>query len=83
MSESLRNDGRIWVPKKKEDIGKRPDQIPEEDRDYTSNANTHPLAIWLPVTSLPVPPRSSVTTALVSAPAVVASTWILPIRSSV
>jgi succinate dehydrogenase / fumarate reductase flavoprotein subunit len=34
MSESLRNDGRIWVPKKKEDIGKRPDQIPEEDRDY-------------------------------------------------
>jgi succinate dehydrogenase / fumarate reductase, flavoprotein subunit len=34
MSESLRNDGRIWVPKKKEDIGKSPDQIPEEDRDY-------------------------------------------------
>ena len=34
MSESLRNDGRIWVPKKKEDVGKRPDQIPEEDRDY-------------------------------------------------
>ena len=34
MSESLRNDGRIWVPKKKEDIGKRPEQIPEEDRDY-------------------------------------------------
>jgi succinate dehydrogenase / fumarate reductase flavoprotein subunit len=34
MSESLRNDGRIWVPKKKEDVGKRPDQIPEDDRDY-------------------------------------------------
>ena len=34
MSESLRNDGRIWVPKKKEDIGKRPDQIQEGDRDY-------------------------------------------------
>jgi succinate dehydrogenase / fumarate reductase flavoprotein subunit len=34
MSESLRNDGRIWVPKKKEDIGKLPDQIAEEDRDY-------------------------------------------------
>jgi succinate dehydrogenase / fumarate reductase flavoprotein subunit len=33
MSESLRNDGRIWVPKKKED--KRPaHEIPEEDRDY-------------------------------------------------
>jgi succinate dehydrogenase / fumarate reductase flavoprotein subunit len=34
MSESLRNDGRVWAPKKKEDIGKRPDQIPETDRDY-------------------------------------------------
>ena len=33
MSESLRNDGRVWVPKNKED--KRPPaQIPEEDRDY-------------------------------------------------
>ena len=40
MSESLRNDGRIWVPKKLEDAkaireGKlKPTQIPEEDRDY-------------------------------------------------
>ncbi|OIR04324.1 fumarate reductase flavoprotein subunit [mine drainage metagenome] len=34
MSESLRNDGRIWVPKKKEDCKKDPSQIPEEDRDY-------------------------------------------------
>jgi succinate dehydrogenase / fumarate reductase, flavoprotein subunit len=34
MSESLRNDGRIWVPKKKEDCGKPADQIPDEDRDY-------------------------------------------------
>lgn len=40
MSESLRNDGRIWVPKKKEDAeairaGKlHPNQIKEEDRDY-------------------------------------------------
>ncbi|HUR38646.1 MAG TPA: fumarate reductase/succinate dehydrogenase flavoprotein subunit [Planctomycetota bacterium] len=33
MSESLRNDGRIWVPKEKGD--KRPaDQIPEDQRDY-------------------------------------------------
>jgi succinate dehydrogenase / fumarate reductase flavoprotein subunit len=33
MSESLRNDGRIWVPKQKGD--KRPaQQIPEEERDY-------------------------------------------------
>jgi len=34
MSESLRNDGRVWVPKKKEDIAKHPDQIADEDRDY-------------------------------------------------
>jgi succinate dehydrogenase / fumarate reductase flavoprotein subunit len=34
MSESLRNDGRIWVPKKKEDCGKPPGSIPEADRDY-------------------------------------------------
>ncbi len=34
MSESLRNDGRVWVPKKKEDVGKAPNDIPEADRDY-------------------------------------------------
>jgi succinate dehydrogenase / fumarate reductase flavoprotein subunit len=34
MSESLRNDGRIWVPKNPEDVSKDPRQIPEEDRDY-------------------------------------------------
>jgi succinate dehydrogenase / fumarate reductase flavoprotein subunit len=33
MSESLRNDGRIWVPKKKCDK-REPDEIPEADRDY-------------------------------------------------
>ncbi|HTX35899.1 MAG TPA: fumarate reductase/succinate dehydrogenase flavoprotein subunit [Bryobacteraceae bacterium] len=33
MSESLRNDGRVWVPKKKGDT-RPPSQIPEEDRDY-------------------------------------------------
>src|SRR6056297_993636 len=40
MSESLRNDGRVWVPKKKEDAEKirkgemGPNDIPEEDRDF-------------------------------------------------
>lgn len=34
MSESLRNDGRIWVPKSKENCGKNPNEIKEEDRDY-------------------------------------------------
>jgi succinate dehydrogenase / fumarate reductase flavoprotein subunit len=33
MSESLRNDGRIWVPRKKGDP-RPPDQIPEDERDY-------------------------------------------------
>ncbi len=34
MSESLRNDGRVWVPKKAADCGKDPASIPESDRDY-------------------------------------------------
>ena len=40
MSESLRNDGRIWVPKSKDDVKalragtKKPSDIAEEDRDY-------------------------------------------------
>jgi len=34
MSESLRNDGRIWVPKNQADCEKDPRQIPEADRDY-------------------------------------------------
>src|SRR6184192_4428844 len=34
MSESLRNDGRVWVPKQKEDAKKPPNEIPESDRDY-------------------------------------------------
>jgi succinate dehydrogenase / fumarate reductase flavoprotein subunit len=34
MSESLRNDGRVWVPRNKEDVSKRPEDIAEEDRFY-------------------------------------------------
>ncbi|MDQ6630442.1 MAG: fumarate reductase/succinate dehydrogenase flavoprotein subunit [Verrucomicrobiota bacterium] len=34
MSESLRNDGRVWAPKRKEHCRKRPSEIPETDRDY-------------------------------------------------
>ena len=33
MSESLRNDGRVWVPKQMDDP-RSPDQIPADDRDY-------------------------------------------------
>ncbi|MBG90071.1 MAG: succinate dehydrogenase flavoprotein subunit [Verrucomicrobiales bacterium] len=34
MSESLRNDGRVWVPKDKADCGRAPADIAEKDRDY-------------------------------------------------
>ena len=33
MSESLRNDGRVWVPKQKNDT-RKPNEIPEQERDY-------------------------------------------------
>lgn len=34
MSESLRNDGRVWVPKNKSDINRPPNQIPDHERYY-------------------------------------------------
>lgn len=34
MSESLRNDGRVWVPKNRADVGKHPRDIAEWERDY-------------------------------------------------
>jgi succinate dehydrogenase / fumarate reductase flavoprotein subunit len=34
MSESLRNDGRVWVPKRMEDCAKPPRTIPDAERDY-------------------------------------------------
>lgn len=34
MSESLRNDGRVWVPKNREDCTRDPKEIPERERDY-------------------------------------------------
>jgi succinate dehydrogenase / fumarate reductase flavoprotein subunit len=34
MSESLRNDGRIWAPKNQADCDKNPNDIPQADRDY-------------------------------------------------
>ena len=45
MSESLRNDGRVWVPKKKGD--KRPaNNIPEEERDYYLERRYPALETW-------------------------------------
>ena len=34
MSESLRNDGRVWVPKNAADCSKKPQDVPEDARDY-------------------------------------------------
>lgn len=34
MSESLRNDGRVWVPRRKDDCARPPASIPDGDRDY-------------------------------------------------
>ena len=46
MSESLRNDGRVWVPKNKEDVGKPPREVKERDyyleRKYPSFGNLVP-----------------------------------------
>src|SRR5207248_1845741 len=49
MSESLRNDGRVWVPARKEDVGKHPGEITERDyyleRKYPSFGNLSPRDI--------------------------------------
>lgn len=69
MSESLRNDGRIWVPKKKEDVEKlrakkiKPSQIPEEDRDYYLSAAIRLSAIWCLATWRRALPKSAATRA--------------------
>jgi succinate dehydrogenase / fumarate reductase flavoprotein subunit len=34
MSESLRNDGRVWVPRRREDVARDPKSIADGDRDY-------------------------------------------------
>ena len=87
MSESLRNDGRIWVPKRAEDCEKDPREIPEEDRDYyleriyPSFGNLVPRDI-----ASRARPRTSATRAAESAPrsatSAVASTSTSPTPSS-
>jgi succinate dehydrogenase / fumarate reductase flavoprotein subunit len=74
MSESLRNDGRIWVPKKGGDT-RPPNQIPEDERDYY-------LERIYPATSHPARPRTSATPVWESAPADRACTSTSPTRSA-
>src|SRR5438105_4974114 len=66
MSESLRNDGRIWVPKKAGDK-RQPASIPEDERDYYLERllGNPDAATWCRVTSLPVPRRRCATRAVV------------------
>ena len=66
MSESLRNDGRIWVPKNLDDAKKvrnnslKPTQIPEEDRDYYLEGILL-LVIWFLVMLPQEQPKKDVT----------------------
>ena len=69
MSESLRNDGRVWVPKTKGDT-RAPGAIPERRaRLLPRAASTRPSATWCPATSPPGPPRRCATRAAASGPA--------------
>lgn len=79
MSESLRNDGRIWVPKKAGDS--RPPRIFRKTNAITIwSANIRVSATWHRAISPLAQPRKSVTQATVSAPAVAAyiSTSAIP-----
>ena len=66
MSESLRNDGRIWVPKKLEDVkairsgAKKPSDIAEEYRDYSTSRP--PSSVWARILSNSVTATSSTCT---------------------
>ena len=82
MSESLRNDGRVWVPKKKEDCGKPAAQIPEDDARLLSRAQVSQLRQPRPARHLqPLPPRKPATKAAASARAGSASISTSPMPS--
>jgi succinate dehydrogenase/fumarate reductase flavoprotein subunit len=74
MSESLRNDGRVWVPKKKGD-NRAPQEIPDEDATTISSGNTRASATSRRGTSPAAAPRklAMMGAALVLADS--ASTW--------
>ena len=67
MTESLRNDGRIWVPKKAGDCDKDPREIPEEDRDYYLERIYPCFGNLVPRDIASRPPRTSATRAAASA----------------
>ncbi len=68
MSESLRNDGRIWVPKKKETAPRTRARSPRRTATTTWSGSTRRSATWSPATSPPARPSTCATTVAVSAP---------------
>ena len=81
MSESLRNDGRVWVPEAKGD-NRAPATSRRLSATTTWSASTRPSGTWSRVTSRPGRPRTCATRAVASAPAGGASTWTSPTRSA-
>lgn len=80
MSESLRNDGRIWVPKAKGDE-RPPNEIPEDERDYYLERIYPAFGNLVPRDIAPAPRRTCATRAGESAPAGRASTSTSPTPS--
>ena len=82
MSESLRNDGRVWVPKNTGRRRGRRSRFPRRSATTTSNGSTRASATWCRATSPRATPRPSATRAAASARAAWPSTSISPTRSS-
>ena len=62
MSESLRNDGRVWVPKTRRRHAARRVRFPKPSATTTSSASTRASATWRRATSPRAPPRKCATT---------------------
>ena len=69
MRESLRNDGRVWVPKKKGDKRAARRRSPRPSATTTSSASTRASATWRRATSPRAPRRRCATRAAASGPA--------------
>ena len=82
MSESLRNDGRIWVPRRRRRQARRRTRSPRTSATTTWSGSTRASATWPRATSPRAPPSRSATRAAAWAPAGSASTSTSPTPSS-
>ena len=86
MSESLRNDGRIWVPKAARTARRTRATLPSRTATTTSSGSTPRSATWCPATSPRARPRTSATRAAESDPrsatSAAGSTWTSPTPST-